>query len=492
MTRDASDLTSMAFMKMPTLFSSFMRLTMLLLYQVAMPIALGKSLTITQALVRFGPAFAFPMVLISFLRYRTKTTEKALEAQHSAQNAMVQHVKMAIANFEIVRDYRKRGATIEQFEEKIRAFNGRFASTAAINVNNNKFAAWCTLGLTSIWIQIGGMQVASGTLALGEFLNYLSIFAALGAMWGQVYSLLLSIQAAFASLETICRYMNGDVEDEARMFTSTSNRRHCHAAMMEVEKEALEGDPADLIPIKFDALHFRYKDQGGIGAELKPSTAILPQGGLYVLVGPPSQGKRTILKLLGDVLLPPCPGVAKVDSEGSGALMIPGHLRVIHVSKDPLFVEGSLLTNLTYGVQNGSSDGSLERVVAICRRLLLSDTLMQMLTKDFSTSWKTILSSTDQALLHIARALIANPDVLCIHKPTLFLNEKMGDLVYEILQEYVLNRGLEMDSNPYAFHTRRPRTVIVTARRVAGTGAKVADIVFNVSSELGMMAINKQ
>ena len=52
--------------------------------------------------------------------------------------------------------------------------------------------------------------------------------------------------------------------------------------------------------------------------------------------------------------------------------------------------------------------------------------------------WSFLLSSTESALLHIARAFIANPEVMCLHKPVLHLSQQMGDNIYKVLQEYVL------------------------------------------------------
>merc|ERR1719262_2156659 len=78
-----------------------------------------------------------------------------------------------------------------------------------------------------------------------------------------------------------------------------------------VEKEIIEkeyrsssADPADLLCIELRNLAFRFKTKGLLGSEFMESSAVLPQGGLYSLVGPPSEGKGTVLKLFGDVLVP--------------------------------------------------------------------------------------------------------------------------------------------------------------------------------------------
>jgi ABC-type uncharacterized transport system fused permease/ATPase subunit len=247
-----------------------------------------------------------------------------------------------------------------------------------------------------------------------------------------------------------------------------------------------ECDPVDLACIELRGLSFKYKNKGAIGAYLSESSASLVQGGLYALVGPPSQGKGTILKLFGDVLIPFYPSFDRNCSGGGGNLLIPTHLRALHVSKDPLFLEGTLRFNLTFGCGKKTDDHNLTRVVTILERLHVPKHLIDTVKSEDSEAyeWGQLLSSTDSALLHIARALITNPEILCIHKPALFLNTQMSENVYNVLKEFVTHRGLEQD--PKEFYHRRPRTCIVTARRVEGPAAAVADAAFHVTQAEGV------
>ena len=55
------------------------------------------------------------------------------------------------------------------------------------------------------------------------------------------------------------------------------------------------------------------------------------------------------------------------------------------------------------------------------------------------------LPRSDRALLSLARALIANPEVLVIHTPGIFFGAVRRDLVMRVLREYVDERGVAMD-----------------------------------------------
>merc|ERR1719271_1049596 len=71
------------------------------------------------------------------------------------------------------------------------------------------------------------------------------------------------------------------------------------------------------------------------------------------------------------------------------------------------------------------------------------------------------LPRSDRALLSLARALIANPEVLVIHTPGIFFGAVRRDLVMRVLREYVDQRGLAMD--PLTRERRRPRTCIFSS-----------------------------
>jgi ABC-type lipoprotein export system ATPase subunit len=180
------------------------------------------------------------------------------------------------------------------------------------------------------------------------------------------------------------------------------------------------------------------------------------QGHLVVLVGHRGQGKSTILRLLGGVLLP-----------DSGDLFIPSHLRVIHVMAEPIFFTMTLLENLRYGVDvhKGKSidegEGSFDRIMRICNRLNMPETVIDLIKQDEVMHWDEILSMTQKALLHLARALIANPNVLVVHKPTMVFNEVAAGVIMSALRSFVEDRGLEVQGESM---NRRMRTCILTSK----------------------------
>merc|ERR1711972_1043582 len=99
--------------------------------------------------------------------------------------------------------------------------------------------------------------------------------------------------------------------------------------------------------------------------------------------------------------------------------------------------------------------------------------------------WVEVLSYTQKCLLCLARALVANPELMCIHKPTMAYDEQTSETVVRILKEWCAHKGLEQD--PTTRHRRRPRTCVMTSSK--HLGLEIADRVYMVSHEDGIKQV---
>merc|ERR1712159_955825 len=111
----------------------------------------------------------------------------------------------------------------------------------------------------------------------------------------------------------------------------------------------------------------------------------------------------------------------------------------------------------------------------ICQRLGVSEVVLACIRDEsINMNWKETLSLTERMLLHIARGLVANPEVLVIHKPTLVFDDIHAKRVFGALRSHVDEKGLEQD--PSQWVNRRPRTCFCTFSRPLGVS--IADRVF--------------
>ena len=89
--------------------------------------------------------------------------------------------------------------------------------------------------------------------------------------------------------------------------------------------------------------------------------------------------------------------------------------------------------------------------------------------------WQESLSFQEKAKLHIARAVVMNPEILILEKPLMNFDDREADLVVTVLKEYVSNRGVAVSAATR--DQRRPRTCFYSAERVE-MGVAMPDVLW--------------
>ena len=90
-------------------------------------------------------------------------------------------------------------------------------------------------------------------------------------------------------------------------------------------------------------------------------------------------------------------------------------------------------------------------------------------------------------LVCLARALVMNPEVLVVHKPTQLLGEEKRDRLMQALGEFTRNRGFLMDPDEPLIR-RRKRTVIFTTDTL-DEAMDYADVVFFMDGANGIRKV---
>jgi ABC-type ATPase involved in cell division len=96
----------------------------------------------------------------------------------------------------------------------------------------------------------------------------------------------------------------------------------------------------------------------------------------------------------------------------------------------------------------------LQRVVRICRSPKVQEESINVIRSSEIRNWEEKLTIADKVLLHLARAFVANPEVLVVHKPTLVFDHAMSIHVMQLLQKFVRDRGLHVEGDRRVRHMR--------------------------------------
>jgi len=213
---------------------------------------------------------------------------------------------------------------------------------------------------------------------------------------------------------------------------------------------AMQGEPSKHalsdIDIRMEKIGFgALRGENGIS-----DTMTFPQGKLVCIAG---EGKSTVLKMLSAHILPR-------DIGRSATVFVPVHMSHIFVEDIAIFFNNmTMYENLTFGVRK-KADADIHRVNMICGVVGCADVTISRISKE-DINWEPKLSHTQLQLLSVARALIANPSILCIQQPCNGLGSKQSRKLIVALKRHVDEHGLELDNE--VSMCRHPRMCFFTA-----------------------------
>ena len=188
--------------------------------------------------------------------------------------------------------------------------------------------------------------------------------------------------------------------------------------------------------IEFRHLDFYYTQKKQVLSDI---SFAVEKGKMTAIVGPTGAGKTTLAHLL--LRFYDCP---------SGTIFLDGtdiryfSLRSLtrhsaYVSQDPLFFDGAIRMNLTYGLGHSVDEGTLHEVL---KKTKLFDFVMG-LPQQFDTKIGdrgAQLSGGEKQRLAIARALLRNAEILILDEATSSLDSKTEGLIREAIDEAAKGR----------------------------------------------------
>jgi len=423
-------------------------------------------------MVFFGllPFVVLPIVLIIFVKCRDFTCHHAREFEHKSKEAMLQKVHHSLKCYRMVADYFARGLVVSDVCDDVAKVNKAIANLAGITNNNNAFVNWVNEILQFVWIVVGGWDVLAGLndsngkkhMPLGTFLAVLSLFNSNGAQFHSLFTIYMTMETTYPALWRIVTFMNLP-SDLKRCQVTSKFRVERSQELLKIAKQAAGRStsfPMDTVPIEMQNVKFTYADSPE--PQVKDFTATIRQGKAIAFTGRSGSGKATTMKIIGQVL-----------AHDEGEVIVPSHLRVLHVDAEVQIWPGTMAENVYFGAcaslcmptdQYPNLEKSLlDRGVRIAKRLGFSQQMLKDLEdlKSHVNVDEKPLSAGERKLIHIARALVYNPEVMVIHHPTNSLDEKRSIVVMECLRGFVDQRGLEMDQA--TMHLRRPRTLFFSS-----------------------------
>ncbi|MDT2375792.1 ABC transporter ATP-binding protein [Enterococcus faecium] len=260
---------------------------------------------------------------------------------------------------------------------------------------------------------LGGVKVANGNMTLGDVQAFLQYTTQFSQPITQLASLMNTIQSTVASAERVF-----EVLDEEEM----SN-----------EKSGLPEEKDTPYKVRFENVQFGYTPDNllmtDFNLDVKP-------GEMVAIVGPTGAGKTTLINLL-ERFYDVSGGSIRYDGVDTRDLSR-DELRAQFsmVLQDTWLFTGSIYDNIKYG----NDDATDEQIIEAAKAAHVDD-FVRKLPEGYNTVLNEDASNISQGqrqLITIARAFLANPDVLILDEATSSVDTRT-----EILIQKSMNRLLE-------------------------------------------------
>jgi len=511
LTRDVDHLVDVGYVGMLTLFKLAGQLGTICLFMILAPMIFEQQITAAY----YVPLILFPFLLIVGLLLRRKKTLDMLELEDHAQDALVDFVEGTVRLFKLIKGFGMDLATVERFDAVSKKYNQDHVKSKELLLNNSYISPWVGLLWTSLYTMVVAPwyfdEDKQANLSVGMFLGTVATFNTLSHSWGDVYKVLLQITTTIPALRNITYLLSLPTDFANNERQNNRCREMTHALREEYRKTKHAQGPSidsvlDLLPIRFENVNFSYAESAHSGhrsCNIYLGSIDIEQGVLVAMCG---YAKATALNIIG--------GVHTLEHSSDGTLFVPSHLRMLSITMDPVFFDCSLLDNLTYGTAPSLSEArKITRVIEVCKRLRLPIDLKQNSLPDANASkrlygsrcvqlkkagsfdsqdstptarnidWYSRTTVSQRYLVSLARGLIADASVLCVHRPCMHFSDGQTLRIMRVMRHYVDSKGsfgLE-DESPVARHFRT--CVFSTAKML---GIDIPDWILYVHKRHGM------
>ncbi|HET8772083.1 MAG TPA: ABC transporter ATP-binding protein [Gemmatimonadaceae bacterium] len=304
--------------------------------------------------------------------------------------------------------------TAEKREEIVftRGAHRLFRNIASTITGTSAIGAVSTVIIGAVGVLIltvGGRAVTEGTMTLGDLVSYIFFVGLVSFPVVQMASIGTQITEAFAGLDRIREIFETPTEDED-----------------DAKRDTLTRPDGDVV---FDDVWFEYRE--GIPV-LKGISFVAPAGTTTALVGSSGSGKSTLISLIL-AFNRPLRGRITVAGQDLGNLRLREYRSTLGVVlQDNFLFDGTIAENIAFSKPGASAEEVRAAArVANCEEFI----------DDFPDGYDTIvgergvkLSGGQRQRVGIARAILADPQVLILDEATSSLDSESERQIREALE----------------------------------------------------------
>ncbi|MEE6657850.1 ABC transporter ATP-binding protein [Pediococcus acidilactici] len=341
-------------------------------------------------------------------------SQRYFKSQQKHLGLMNDQVEETYAGHTVIKTYNHEQKAIEDFEkENVKyyrsAWKAQFISGLIMPLMN--FVK--NLGYLMVAV-LGGVQVAHGRLSLGNVQAFLQYTQQFSQPITQVANIANTLQMTMASAERVF-----EVLDQPEMEDTRTN----------VDK--VDTDAKVII----DDVDFRYVPDKPL---IRNFNLRVEPGEMVAIVGPTGAGKTTIINLL-ERFYDVNSGTIYLDGEDTRN-MARSELRkhIAMVLQDTWLFTGTVRENIKYG-----REGATDEEMYAAAKAAHADGFIRQLPDGYDTVLNEAASNISQGqrqLLTIARAFLADPDILILDEATSSVDTRTEVLIQKAMNRLLKNR----------------------------------------------------
>ncbi|MBB1123064.1 ABC transporter ATP-binding protein [Limosilactobacillus albertensis] len=292
---------------------------------------------------------------------------------------------------------------------------------------------------------VGAIQVIHGQITLGNVQAFLQYTNQFSQPIAQIANLSNTIQQTIASAERIF-----EVLDEPEMDDKIK------------ETPVLAGK--NLPKVEFKDIQFSYTDEPLI----QDFNLKAPRDKMVAIVGPTGAGKTTIINLL-ERFYDPQGGHIYLDGQDIGSMTrddLRKHIAI--VLQDTWLFTGTIFENIKYGNENASDEE-----VYHAAKMARADAFIRELPDGYQTVLDESASNISQGqrqLLTIARAFLADPEILILDEATSSVDTRTEVLIQEAMNALQQERTSFVVAHRLSTIRKADQIVVVNHGKIIETG----------------------
>ena len=356
----------------------------------------------------------FPLSMVVTIGV-ARRSQNYFRTQQRALGELNGHVEEMYTGHKIVKAFGREGQSVAEFNERNeRLYNASWRAQFVSGTIMPLMRSIGNLGYVFVAV-VGGILVTQGTIAIGDVQAFIQYAQQFTQPITQLANFANVIQSALASAERIFELL--DEQEEVPETTSAQVIEHPDGA------------------IQFQHVRFGYKEDAILMEDMNID---VQPGQMIAIVGPTGAGKTTLVNLLmrfyevnGGMIL--VDGVPITDIKRGALRRMFGM-----VLQDTWLFNGTIRENIAYGRENATEEEIIQAA-----RAANADHFVRTLPQGYNTVLNeeaSNISSGQKQLLTIARAFLADPEILILDEATSSVDTRTEMQIQKAMSELMKGR----------------------------------------------------